>query len=587
MVETNFDGISVSVNLDAQVAHNTNVQGALTIHEFEIKWNPQQAKQTDKPMLTLQWAFPLIDTSYQWHSLCGFNRSFSPDWAQGVSSKLSAGSPLHCFYSDGGQNRYTVALDDAVTPIYRSLGVREETGGLVCRVEIPLDATGVSDHYAVKLWLDRTDCRYEDAIRRVADWWEEKYPSMPALPVAKDPTYSCWYSFHQQVYAVQVEAECARAAEMGMKNVIVDDGWQTVDNARGYAYCGDWEPAAEKIPDMAAHVARVHQLGLKYILWYSVPFVGKYSRAAKRFEGMTISYIDRLGAYTLDPRYPQVREYLIGIYTEALKKWDLDGFKLDFIDSFNRFEDPLDYREGMDYAGLDQAVQRLMVDVMRELRAIKSDILIEFRQRYIGPAMREFGNMFRVGDCPENASTNRVGVVDLRLTSGHTAVHSDMLVWNENERLEAAVRQMQNVLFGTLQLSVRLDRVPPEEAEAIRFWVNFMDENREILQDAPLYAENPQTLYPVVWAQKDGRGIFACYQKDCCVNIPGGMTQACVVNACAGESLLLRLSEGGVWKVRTMDCKGEVCREEVLAAEEGILALEAPESGLISMEKIG
>ena len=75
----------------------------------------------------------------------------------------------------------------------------------------------------------------------------------------------------------------------------------------------------------------------------------------------------------------------------------------------------------MDYAGLDQAVQRLMVDVMRELRAIKSDILIEFRQRYIGPAMREFGNMFRVGDCPENASTNRVGVVDLRLTSGHTA----------------------------------------------------------------------------------------------------------------------------------------------------------------------
>lgn len=122
MVETNFDGISVSVNLDAQVAHNTNVQGALTIHEFEIKWNPQQAKQTDKPMLTLQWAFPLIDTSYQWHSLCGFNRSFSPDWAQGVFSKLSAGSPLHCFYSDGGQNRYTVALDDAVTPIYRSLG---------------------------------------------------------------------------------------------------------------------------------------------------------------------------------------------------------------------------------------------------------------------------------------------------------------------------------------------------------------------------------------------------------------------------------------------------------------------------------
>lgn len=36
----------------------------------------------------------------------------------------------------------------------------------------------------------------------------------------------------------------------------------------------------------------------------------------------------------LDPRYPEVREFLIGIYEKALLDWDLDGFKLDFVDEF-------------------------------------------------------------------------------------------------------------------------------------------------------------------------------------------------------------------------------------------------------------
>ena len=69
------------------------------------------------------------------------------------------------------------------------------------------------------------------------------------------------------------------AAPLGFSSVIVDDGWQMEDSARSYAYCGDWEPAPEKIPDMKKHVENVHKLGMKYFLWYSVPYVGKYSRA--------------------------------------------------------------------------------------------------------------------------------------------------------------------------------------------------------------------------------------------------------------------------------------------------------------------
>lgn len=36
----------------------------------------------------------------------------------------------------------------------------------------------------------------------------------------------------------------------------------------------------------------------------------------------------------LDPRYKEVRDFLSALYKKALLEWDLDGFKLDFIDEW-------------------------------------------------------------------------------------------------------------------------------------------------------------------------------------------------------------------------------------------------------------
>ena len=94
---------------------------------------------------------------------------------------------------------------------------------------------------------------------------------------------------------------------------------------------------------------------------------------------------------------------------------------------------------------------------MERLKKEKQDILIEFRQRYIGPSIRRYGNIFRVCDCPDSGISNRVGIVDLRLLSGNTAVHSDMLMWNKEEKAEIAALQVIDCLFGTMQFSVRLD----------------------------------------------------------------------------------------------------------------------------------
>lgn len=76
---------------------------------------------------------------------------------------------------------------------------------------------------------------------------------------------------------------------------------------------------------MREHVKRVHDMGMKYFLWYSVPFVGHDSLAYERFKGKYLS--DGGDTAIFDPRYSDVREYLISTYENAVKEWDLDGFK--------------------------------------------------------------------------------------------------------------------------------------------------------------------------------------------------------------------------------------------------------------------
>ena len=65
---------------------------------------------------------------------------------------------------------------------------------------------------------------------------------------------------------------------------------------------------------MPAHVAKIHELGMKYVVWFSVPFVGEHSKAYERFKGKYLYESKRLNTAVLDPRFPEVREYLINIY---------------------------------------------------------------------------------------------------------------------------------------------------------------------------------------------------------------------------------------------------------------------------------
>lgn len=514
-----------------------------------------------------------------WFRGTRFERRLGPSWSKReTSSRLASWMPLHTLVSADGRNKIAVALSDAKTPAAICTGVREENAEVEWEIKFFSMQVAPLKEYRAIIRIDTRDIPYYDAIYDVVDWWENACGYKPAkVPEhAKLPMNSLWYSYHQQLDVEDIIRECALSKAMGMDTVIIDDGWQTDDNSRGYRFCGDWEVTPAKIPDMKQFVDRIHGTGMKVILWYGVPFVGVSTKAYARFSDMLLDEVGRKDAwYALDPRYPEVRQYLTDLYAKAQKDWGLDGFKLDFIDSFYLGGKSLEYDPRRDYQSLEDAVDRLMTDVTDTLRAVDPEVLIEFRQTYVGPAIRKYGNMFRVGDCPNDAYTNRQGIVDLRFTSGSTAVHSDMLMWNREDSVESAALQLASVLYSVPQVSVKIASLPEAHKKMLKYYLSFWREHRDVLLEGRLRGENPESVYSIVCAEKKEKAIYTAYTDtvmDC-----GRYKQVIGVNCSRGPKLILRGAKGRT--LRVVNCMGEQLYTGI--AEDFLWEIEVPMSGMV------
>ncbi|MBC3840188.1 hypothetical protein GXW82_08280 [Streptacidiphilus sp. 4-A2] len=256
--------------------------------------------------LRVSWSLPCLDIAAHWTPRSQEQPWIPPDWLPPRTTSLTRDAPVGCLIGAADANRLAYALAETTRPVRIWAGVSEETGEFGFRIEQEVHPGG-----PLRLLLDRSADHFADALDRIAGWWAEQHPA-PAVPAAATrPVYSTWYSHHQRVDAAEV-ARCARAAAgLGCGTVIVDDGWQSADTARGYATTGDWEMDPAAFPDPAAHIAAVRADGTAYLLWYALPFLGRRSRAWARFAGRTLRYDHELDAAVLDPRHPEVRAHLV------------------------------------------------------------------------------------------------------------------------------------------------------------------------------------------------------------------------------------------------------------------------------------
>lgn len=229
-----------------------------------------------------------------------------------------------------------------------------------------------------------------------------------------------------------------------------------------------------------------------------------------------------------------------------MRRYSLDGFKLDFIDVFNiRGEDPAikENYAGRDIRTVPEATDVLMKEVYDRLKAINPDVLIEFRQAYVGPAIRQYGNMLRADDCPGDLRGNRERIANLRLTSGNTAVHSDMLEWNTDESPESAARAIQSAMFGVVQYSVMLRDLPENHKKMLTHWINFIDRHRATLLKSDFRPYNPEAGFPVIEASSDTERVIAVYQDNAVATVSGQPKPTYIINSNSGPNLYVDLDE--------------------------------------------
>lgn len=535
-------------------------------------------RKTVQNKIIIKWRTNAAGCYSLWSPLEVFNHDVKPEWSKAeTDSRSASGMPIQTYIDNEGKNVVTVAFSDVRTPVRLCSGVIEETAKMQWELILFLDKTEMLSEYDAEIYIDERSIAYEDVIKAAAQRWERDKVRIKN-DLAFDPVYSTWYSYHQNVTDALLE-ELKDASELGMKTVIIDDGWQTDDNGRGYGYCGEWEYAKSKISDTKRFVDSVHAMGMKVMYWYSVPFIGMHSSVYGKFEG---KYLYSGTDYSvLDPRYPDVREYLVSTYIKAVREYGLDGLKLDFIDSFCMKDETCKFNRDMDILSLENAVCTLLKEIYNSLTAINKDILIEFRQGYVGPIMMNYGNMLRAYDCPMNALSNRIRTINLRLISDtDTAVHSDMLMWDYNASAECAAEQIINVLFAVPQISVRLKEITKDHYKMLQFYIKLWSEYKDIIQHGTLRAENPGANYTFVSAEHDNI-VFAVSYTDKLVRFEDDPENIVLINGTGTNGLYLELN--GSYSYEIYKCTGECIEKK--CTDPGIKEITVPISGVIKLKK--
>lgn len=553
-----------------------------------IHFTVQSEKEAVFTPLTLRIYVPAIQVHYRWSPKLHLIKGLNSDWFENLYlTNGFTGAPVECLLSPCQKNCACIGLSDTLSTIGLKALPVEETGEyefeirLFCREAVPRKS------YEITVRLDMREIPYYQSLQEVSRWWETLEGMAPAFvpPNAKELVYSTWYSYHQRVSQDELLKQCTLAKELGCGTVIIDDGWQTEDNARGYAYCGDWEAAKSKMPDIRKFTDSLHQIGMRAMFWYSVPFIGERSANFARFQDMLIDPDAQREWHVLDPRYPAVREFIIGLYEKALAEWGLDGFKLDFVDEF--VVTGFSGRESdsrRDYQSFEEAADRLMTDCISRLKQIKPDILLEFRQTYNGPRMRTYGNIFRAVDCPMDDVENKVRVTDIRLIAGDSAVHSDMVMWHYEDSVESAALQIIQILFSVPQISMRLEELKREHYQMLKFYCSLWKRYKQAFTDGEFIPLHPTERYSVI--KGIHKNIFVCtYHLTELIEMENCYDEMLFINGTCRSELIISVKEEGMFDREVYDCMGNLTQKDRFYVKMGVQIWHVPESGCVLLKK--
>jgi len=228
----------------------------------------QNPSESVPPCFSISFSIPQKDLHHLWMPNGSGRCQIGPDWGAAYSSNLAQGMPLYEFFNDNNANRLTVSCDEVFRDVQAKMGLREENCLIIGSMTFFTVPEAPMKSYKTTVRFDTRDIFWARSARESADWMSVSAgcDPCPVPQAAYEPLYSSWYQFHQNLFAKDIEEEASIAVGLGMKTIIIDDGWQTDDTNRGYAFCGDWKVSGNRFPDMPSHVRKVQDMGMKYVV---------------------------------------------------------------------------------------------------------------------------------------------------------------------------------------------------------------------------------------------------------------------------------------------------------------------------------
>ena len=156
----------------------------------------------------------------------------------------------------------------------------------------------------------------------------------------------------------------------------------------------------------------------------------------------------------------------------VMREGELDGLKVDFLDSIApSLREP---------AG--RIVMEFIRSLVRRVRTVKPDALLEFRQPYSNCCMIPYGTQFRAGDVPFDYLENFRRIASIRLCMGdRVPVHADPAYWHPEESIVNVARHMIAAIAAVPMLSMKLAELSADHTQVVRHFLDFYREHRPTL----------------------------------------------------------------------------------------------------------
>lgn len=538
------------------------------------------------PSFTVSVKFPLDKINQIWNSKTWSNKSF---FTLPSYDRAAAGFSIISGLTINDQNQITFTCKDAYQSRFVSSNIREEKDSIAFSLGFFEDNPPLSNlqDYQAEVLVDFRNIHFSKAIYDASSWFlAAEFKQGIALDTSSVPVFSTWYPMQRNIPLENITRELDSLKTFNFKSILVDDGLQALVRMKidtAYIY----EESSYKT--MTLFKQKCAEMKLPLYMWYSIPFMGGNPLILKKFEGKYIRYRAPRQMYVLDPRYAEVRNYLVSIYANFLSEWQFDGFWFDFLKGFYPKEGAvLEEDRGRDFVSIQLAVDTLFADMSARLKKLNPGIFMGQKFQVAGPDLVSYQNFLTGFVGVENSKIVREKMVNNRLLYGKYTPFMEVVAINPREKPEEIARKLQAVLFGNPYVSFFITTLPWESKQTIRFWLDYWKKNYRTIFEGSFEPMQVSRFYPVIKVENEQKIIYMLYE-DYTINLPVALTATIdVINSKTTQEVNFLLGKAGVqYSYELFNCQGVSIEKGVLKSRSKNTVVQLiPSAGFIRITPI-